>query len=281
MKFVKDNLFLVILGTVMFIITVAGGYLIFTTAKKASDFEQQVGDIKNQLDAFTKSEYTLQPTSVTKAEKNRQVAEAAYKALLDDLVKKTAVPPADATSISPIAAKNRIEKACTKMEGMLAGNSVQYDPGMRHFTFGSFMDANRLPKKEEIPLILRNQEIVQELIYLVSTSNVQTFHSISREDTLEANRRDLFNYIPFSLSVTGELEDVQRLVNSFNNATYYYFVRAVTLSSDGGLADGVAPDGAADGPASSKKKVERLLRKSPTMVTATLQVDYIEFHDKE
>ena len=256
------------------ILTVVGGYFIFTTWQKADKSEAEVAAIKDKMITFTKADHPLKLSTVDQAKANSEAASKAYNDMLAILVKKTAIAGADADKIDPIGAKNRIEKGCTKMENMLNGAGVEFSADMRQFTFGPFMNANRLPRREEIPLLLKNLEIVQELVYLISSSGVTQLSSMSRSESLDPSRRDLFNYISFNVTVSGDADSVRQLVNTLQaGKTYYYFVKAMTLTANTKLADNGADS------VVGRSKLDRLALKQSQQITVGLQIDYIEFHE--
>jgi hypothetical protein len=172
------------------------------------------------------------------------------------------------------------------------------------------MGQDVLPGPDEIPLILRNLEIAQELVYLLSQAQVQSVDEFSRQAELEPVERGLYSYISFGIRVGGTVESVRIFLNSLNQASYFFIVRSVNVKTPGadlrgptsasatesatedrdspgaGRGRTVEPGTGQSGTGASAQqaylpKRDRVLFSEQRVVVAEIAVDYVEFHIKE
>jgi hypothetical protein len=300
MDFLKKNMGMTIVSAIGLALSIGCIIVIVQTHKDAAQFQQQVVDIKQSLEKFQRTQFALTQGNVDIANANSELVNKNYVEFMQELEKRRAKD--DLGSFSRLGAKNHLTKICTKMENQLRSSDITVKDGQTSFSFGAWMGQDVLPAPEEIPLILRNLEIAQELVYLLSQAQIQEVEEFSRQLELAPVERDLYDFISFGIRMTGTLESVRTFLNSLNQASYFFIVRSVSVGTpeaglrgpnaarttdEGGAGEGgrdprLTETGAPTTPVRTfLPKRERVLFEEQRIVTAEIAVDYVEFHVKE
>lgn len=342
MDVVKKYLFAIVLGTLTLITCVAGGIVVYNFQSEASKYEQKVKDIQQSLKDFRSFRWALVQQNVEKAKENRDGTEKEFNALLKKLEELSAPTMSDdeRENWSPLRTKNRIKENCVRFENMLRGENIHLPESLAMFSFDKYNDPKTLPKKDDIPQIIKQLNIIEDLIYLISRSEVTSLDRFERKDGLKVTKRDLYDYMPFGITLTGSVGSIRSFLNNLvswneeDGARYFYLVRNLTVeaksertfsnpyhtaasssSPDEGKSSAFGEMGAPSTggrsrwgrrrsssrrrpqrrtsaktnatTASTKNesvpltKDERLLVTKPTLVTARIELDYVEFHKKD
>jgi hypothetical protein len=308
MDFLKRNIGMTIVSGIGLALSIGCIVIIVKTHKEAAQFQQQVIDIKQSLEKFQRTQFALTQGNVEVANANSELAKRKYEEFMQSLSQRRAKD--DLGSFSRLGAKNHLTKICTKMENQLRSSDITVQDSQTSFSFGQWMGQDVLPGPDEIPLILRNLEIAQELVYLLSQAQVQSVDEFSRQAELEPVERGLYSYISFGIRVGGTVESVRIFLNSLNQASYFFIVRSVNVKTPGadlrgptsasatesatedrdspgaGRGRTVEPGTGQSGTGASAQqaylpKRDRVLFSEQRVVVAEIAVDYVEFHIKE
>lgn len=280
MELVKRYLFLIVTAAVTVLITGIAAVIIKGRIAEKEKFRVEVDHIVEAEKSFTASEYALNADNVTKAQERLSKADQKFGELIAQLSEKYPLPVV-VTDMTPPKFKRHLPQVCIKMENMLRGEDVWIPDSLKYFTYDNYMKPDMLPSAEEVTAILKQLEVVQELVYLVSQSQVKQMTTFERLNDYKLIDRDLYDFMPFSVTLVGNLKSIQRFLNSLHDARFFLMVRTLDLE--------VAPIKRNDPPGKGREGTEELLPKNKRLVydddppdlKVKVVVDYFEFHDKE
>ncbi len=276
MELIKKNLFLVISVVVMIILSVIASVIIRSYHKDIDKYAEQVKNIVEAEKSFVTSPYALTTDNVLQVEKNYEGTVAKFREMIDKLNERYPSPEVN-SDMTPLKFKLYLRQVCIKMENLLRGEDVALPDSLKWFSFDRYMQPDVLPNNEEIKSILNQLEIIQELIYIISQSEVKSLDRFSRSDDINLTERKLYGFMPFTLSLSGNVNSIRRFMNLIPEARYFYMVRNLDLeASEPRMND--APDVKRN---KLTPKHERLLYSAETIVKVDFVVDYFEFQDKE
>lgn len=287
MDVVKKHLFLIVSAILAVVMAAVGGYFIYITQQDVAKWRTKVNEMQEALKQFRAEQYSLTPQNVEQAEANHKIAEQKFGELIETLTKFSVPEDETRAELTPVRAKSQIKDICTQMENQLRGEEIAIPAGLSSFTFGEYMRPSVMPTSEEIPMLFKHIEIVQELIYLVAQASPKRLDAFARGgDELALVKRDFYSYISFNVTMTGSPESIRRFMQSLPNSRYVFLIRSLTTSGEAGTADSaaetsgdVAGDVAGDG--GGKTKAARLVYSRSPTVKAVFSLDYVEFHTKE
>ena len=165
------------------------------------------------------------------------------------------------------------------MVNLLRGEDVYIPDSMKYFSFDRYMLPDVMLGGEEINLILKQLEIINELMYLVSQSQIERLQSFVREAGHVTIKRDFYDYMPFRFELIGDIGAIREFINSLNDAKYFFMLRTFELNARATKKKGSAGGISSEEALPKRKRIVYSSR--PTEVTVKLSVDYFEFHNKE
>ncbi len=280
MQFVKTHIFLIIIAVSTALSGVVGAILIVSKNNQIKKFKVDVDKIIAAEEGFITSNYALITDNVIRAEENYSKIQEKFDETIKHLEEQYAAPVVDA-DMTPLKFKLNLRQFCIKMENLLRGEDVYMPDNLKYFSYDEYMQPDVLPNNEEISLILNQIEIINELIYLVSQAQVDKLLKFKRSSGHKTIKREFYNFMPFELQLVGDIEKIQQFLNSLNEAKFFFMLRTFDLTARGVKSK--------SRPSSQKRNSdkpftmrERLAFSSkPAEVTATMTVDYFEFHKKE
>lgn len=280
MKFIKNNLFVILLGVTVIIVTILSVYVIFQKMDKVVEYEKDVKRIIETERSFTSSPYALLKSNEEQAQANLEIAEEKFVSLISELNEKYPAPEIT-SEMTALKFKRYLRQVCIKMENLLRSEDVWIPDSLKWFSYDNYMKPHVLPTAGEIKQTLKQLEIIQELIYVVAQSEVTKFEAFRRVSGHKMEKRDLYDFMPFSLSVTGTFDTVQHFTNMLYDAKYFFMVRNLDLSV-GGVKMKSPPNFKSRKRGDSLSKDKRMAYSDEAAeVKISLTLDYFEFHDKE
>ncbi len=280
MQFVKKHLFLIIIIASTVLSGIIGAVLIAGQNNQIQKFKVDVDKIIAAEEGFITSKYALITDNVIRAEKNYSKIQEEFDETIKQLEEQFAAPVVDA-DMTPLKFKLYLRQFCIKMENLLRGEDVYMPDDLKYFSYDKYMQPDVLPNNEEISLMRKQIEIINELIYLVSQAQVDRLVKFRRISDHRVIKREFYNFMPFELVLVGDIERIQHFLNSLNEAKYFFILRTFEIKTRAVKMKN---------PPSSKRRNsdnplsmrERLAFSSKAAeLTATMIVDYFEFHKKE
>ena len=277
MEFLKRNIFLASVVVVLLISSIALGMVIKNLHGEVKKYEEEVKLIIESEKNFANSPHALTAANVKQTEANYQIAAESFRGLITRLNEK--YPPPDVKAdMTALKFKNFLRQVCIRLENLLRSGDIWIPDALKYFTYDKYMRPDVLPSANEIELIMKQLEIVQEIMYLISQSQVSKLLEFKRLNDLTTIKRDLYDYMPFSLVLTGNVESIRRFINSLAEAKYFMMVRSLKLKASPAKQN-TRPANKAD---TVVTKNDRLVYSDQmTDMTATIVLDYFTFHDKE
>ena len=118
-------------------------------------------------------------------------------------------------------------------------------------------------------------------MFLISQSQLKKLEAFNRLNDVKMEKRDLYDFMPFSLKVTGTVDTLKTFLNSLHEARFYFMVRDIDFSVSR-VQELPQPGGPRSGKPEPLPKNKRLAYSNePPTVRADIILDYFEFHDKE
>ena len=236
MEFLKRNIGFLILLLVT-VVLLAGCVLFWVAAvKTSSEFEQKVEAQKMFMAEVKRSQHTLSKPNVQTALANRELAEAIYRNLIRGLVQRYSVPLETGTGMECVRIlKDEILRLHTELKekNVLLGGTAQY------LSFDSVAKSASLPNPADVPRILKQLRIVNELVRVVIKSGVMELREVSRPAGLRVIDKGMYELYPFEIVVSGEYKQIQRLVNQLQReAKGIFILRSIDITSKDQAAGG-------------------------------------------
>ena len=278
-EFLKRNIFLTLIIIALFISTIALGFIIKKLNNEVENYEKDVKLIIESEKNFANSPYALTAANVNQAEANYEIAVESFQGLVNRLNERYPAPEVNA-NMTALKFKNFLRQVCIRVENLLRSGDIWMPDALKYFTYDKYMQPDVLPSGSEIKLIMEQLEIVQEIMYLVSQSQVTKLLDFKRLNDLQLVKRELYDYMPFSLTLTGNVESLQRFLNSLNEAKYFIMVRSLNINA--------APIPQNKPPVNQTRNKDRLLSKRNRLVfnkkaelKASILLDFFIFHNKD
>ena len=279
MEFLKKNLFLTILIAIVLVATIAMSVLIKNFSENVKKQEKEVELIIKAEKGFANSPYALVQENVTQAEANYKMIAENFAGLIKTLNEKYPAPEVNA-DMTALKFKNFLRQVCIRMENLLRSGDIWMPDALKYFTYDQYMKPDVLPKNAEIKQVLKQLEIIQEVVYLVSQSQVNKLLDLKRLNDLKFVKRDLYDYMRFRLVVSGNVEAIQRLLNSFHEAKYFILVKGLSLKADP-IKQNSKGGSRSQGAQKVLSQYTRPVYAQDAKVTADISLNYFVFHDKE
>lgn len=237
MEILKRNLLFVIFGAVVLGATIGFG-VYMTTISGVERGEKRVGAIRQKLEGIIHSNVALSAENVLQSEANSTLSDGKFESLIDKLKGDyEIVDPTDNQDFTVVTVKEHLRQVCTTMENKLRGRDVMMPSDLQHFTFGKFMDATYIPEEEEIGLILKQLDIVHEIVHLLAQSRIHSLSSIGRKDDLRLEKYDLYDFMRYTLTFHGTAQSIQRFMNSLHGARYFFVISTCNIAADPDLVE--------------------------------------------
>ncbi len=197
---------------------------------QASEYEKQVAELETFFG-------NLRRLPVSATESNVQVMEANYEQISNRLERvrgilwrRSNIPVRQYTGVE---CKNILREETLRMRNLLEGHGIVVAPAVSGFSFESILAADALPSQQEVPVILKQLEIVKEIVRLTDVAGVFQLTNLERTMGLQSHAAGMYNVVPFKMTVAGPLRDVKELVTMLQkNSGYVFYVPYCTLLSD-------------------------------------------------
>ena len=300
MEFVKKN---PIFAIVIAVCVVAAGFFLLRMRAAARAGEQSYEKVE-KLSDFAQREKradfsaTLENRETAAANKLR--ADRELQDLRMGLHARSRIETS--TNVSGIECKNLILEATRSWRDLLERRLVQVGTTAADFAFGEVIGSERLPNQtSEVPILLKQLQIVGEVVNLIVSSNISGLQSVARPGGVAVASEQYFTLMPFSVRVDGDLAAVKEFLTKLQaDSDLFFVVRSVTLSAPDTAVKGAStagmepgrprrgrprdlrelgeiPGGEGDGTVSAvPPKAERQVSFSP-VVMADIRFDFLEF----
>ncbi len=227
MDFIKRNL-----GLLAFLLVslVVAGFLLLGIFRARRDLVARRKEVAADQEWLKNSgdlKIALTPENVDMARKNHEVAQKKLTELRRWLWQKFSIPSQTTTAVECL---RMIKSECLAMHQLLKSKDIGLAQSCAYLSFGT--KVTDLPGAEEVPVILKQLQVVHEIVRVVSTSYVTQIQDLRRlTDTTILERED-YDLIPFQIVVVGELPRIRLFVNQLQQkARYYFMVRYLSLEA--------------------------------------------------
>lgn len=273
MEFLKKNLFLTILIVIVLAITVVMGVLIKNLSEKINKQEKEVKTIIKSEKGFATSPHALTQENVAQSEANYNTLAENFAGLIVTLNEKYPAPEVNA-DMTALKFKNFLRQVCIRMENLLRSGDIWIPSSLKYFTYDEYMKPDVLPNSRQIKQILKQLEIVQEIVYLVSQSQINKLLELKRLNGLNFVKGDLYNYMQFRLTLSGNVESIQQFLNSIHEAKYFIMVKNISLK-----AEPIKQKSRGSGKANKVlSKHKRSVYAGDAKIKADISLNYFVFH---
>jgi len=256
MDTIRRNIGLVAFCVVSAILAVVLVVLIQRHAGTAREFEGKVEALQKFFDTIRRSKIAVTEESYETVRGNHDRAEQKLGELREALWRRSRIRVGRSTGVE---CKNILRDETRQMQAKLAAADVDATR-VSQFSFGGILDAAALPDEEtEVPVILKQLEIMKEIVDLVAQSNVLVFDSVERTLGTRVVKQDYYHVMPLNLSVTGTLWSVKQFATLLQRDTDYLFaVQRVKITGedlvDSASGRPAAPAAAMPGPSGAGRR---------------------------
>jgi hypothetical protein len=311
MNFVKKNLGLLIFTLVCLGLSVAFGLAIRGAIKSVGKSEEVVQKQKDFFKKASRSKFALSKTNLATATANHQQEAREFTDLRRELYKRFQIPRME---MSGLEFKRHLDNKCREMRRTLTEKDVAIGANCAYFSFDSVAKSSVLLPNDTVPSYLRHLQIVEELVKLTAGSYLKELRELDRLNDLKDRDEPLYLVTPLQIVVVGSQSQIMDYVNALHLKSKYFFaLKSISLSSkqeliadarkssvnktkkaDTGMA---APGLGRRSPALRAAPVEEKAVElsdalpprtreerqafSPSLLTATLRVDLLEFKDPD
>ena len=228
--FVKGNLFLAVFGVICLGLTAVAGWDTISKQSKVNQYKEQVEEVRASARAFTKFEWMLSPKNENVAKSNAEMAEKNFTATLSEIVDRYNVQPQSDPDMTPGQVKNLIARRSRVMENKLRGENIEIPESLKDFTFGPYRARDVFPNPRQIFMIVKQLEIMDELVNLLAGSEVTQVTTINR-DELEPTSMDLHSYVEFEIDMVGKHASIVHFLNSLHSSKYFFVLRKIDIEA--------------------------------------------------
>lgn len=292
MEYLKKNLTLTISLAVALALAVVLGVKIKQAAGRASE----AGDMVEALRNFGENE-TRAPFSASNA--NLEISGANFARASREIEKiKMALYARSRVEYNPRVSNTQCKNHLAEQTKMLvaqlrsSANMIQVpqSPAAEGLSFSDVLSSEKLPDEAtEVPVLMKQFEIVKEIVRLVALCQVGTLNEISRIGGVGAAVTNDFEVMPLRIRLQGDFGAVKEFLTKLQNDSKYFFViRNVTLSAPAaasglpvalrppaGAVTGAGVAGGAPVPEVPPMEVRRV--EFSRNIAADIRFDFVEF----
>ena len=221
MNFIKRNKLLVALASVALVVAILLGAMLFKRATAAAEFENKVQQqkkffqkIKDQKIAVTQKNLKLLDSNVDKTKEQ-------LKQLQTKLWQKTHI---NTRNLNRVNTKNTLREEVINMRNKLEKRGITVAESASGFSFGNILQGDTLPEEKEVPVILKQVKIINEIVDILAEHYINSVQNIERPFGLKLDKREFFNIIPITLNITGDSKAIRQVVTSLQQDSDYVFV---------------------------------------------------------
>ncbi|MFO7820624.1 MAG: Amuc_1100 family pilus-like protein [Lentisphaeria bacterium] len=230
MSFIKRNIGIVIFGLLALIAAVVMLVFLGRYMGRAADFEAKVEEQQSFLKTLKTREIPVNQANLDALSENYALTREKLQQI------KTALWEKSHISVDPvrdIEAKRILSRFVREMQRDLQAEGVIVEKEAENFSFQSILEAEGLPdEKTEVPVIMKQLEIVRDIIRLTGAAKVDRLLSLQRPMGLNSAERVFFKVMPFDLLVEGRPKQVKKLITSLqSDANYLFSVQAFEVVS--------------------------------------------------
>ncbi|MCH2174164.1 MAG: Amuc_1100 family pilus-like protein [Lentisphaeria bacterium] len=306
-SFIKNNILLLAVGLVTFGITTLFIVLLVGTQTKLDNLRDEINTVKNKKENIRDFKYSLKRETMEQTGRNRDIAREKYVSLINEIhtiypspisimSQKLGITEEEVKTMKNVNLVRRLNSqiAALNQRYEAAGISL-VDKGL---TFNDYVNGDILPKEEEIPQIVQQLAIVDELSDVLITSRLKEVKQFERNDgiALKEYKSHKYQYSQYELEIVGDYVTIQNFLNNINKARFLFITRNLVIFTED-LAEKLTSDKITDNKAidvkdlselnyEERKSIMNLLPKGdrvvfPQLSQVTLKVtlDYV-FFDK-
>ena len=227
--FIKGNLVLTIFAVISLAITAVAGWDTISKQSKVNQYTKQVEEVRASARAFTKFKWKLSPKNADIAEANAVMARENFEATLDKIVERYNVKPQSDSGMTSGQVKNLIGRRSRVMENKLRGENIEIPENLKNFTFAPYLASTVFPNSREIAMIMKQLEVMDELVNLLAGSGIAEVTGINREE-LELTTVDLHSYVELEIDMVGEHPSIVHFLNSLHDSKYFFVLRKIEIT---------------------------------------------------
>lgn len=254
MEYIKNNVGFLLFVVVGIVLAAVLGWFWLKTYQATGTTENSVQGQEKIIDQSQSGPFALNQENLLRAQQNRAVTEAAFKDFVRLLAVRYGIPAENASGLDCVRI---LKEECRLMERELKDPSKDITLGqnMARFSFDSILSSPSIPSPEDVPVILKQMRIVEEVVKMVSKSRLREFQTLLRPLGLKVINKDLYTVVPLEVGVAGGYRAVQDFVNALQqrDALGIFILRSIELTSQdqvgagGSIAamDAMAPGAAA------------------------------------
>jgi hypothetical protein len=311
MNFVKKNLGLLIFTLVCLGLSVAFGLAIRGAIKSVAKSEEVVQKQKDFFKKVSRSKFALSKTNLATATANHQQESREFSDLRRELYKRFQIPRME---MSGLEFKRYLDNKCREMRRTLSEKDVAIGANCAYFSFDSVAKSSVLLPNDTVPSYLRHLQIMEELVKLTAGSYLKELRELDRINDLKDRDESFYLATPLQITVVGSQSQIMDYANALHLKSKYFFaLKSISFSSkqeliadarkggadknkktdsgQAGLGPGRRPPAGRAAPVVEKasetpevlppRTREERLAFSPSLLTATLMVDLLEFKDPD
>lgn len=247
MDFIKKNWGLVLVSILCFAAAVALSWFLIGTMKQKSASKAKLDSELSFFAAVQKENIKLSDENRATAQQNEDWAKERFERLRSQLHAKYRIEVR--FDADPFRAVQELRSKVNALVARLEEAEIALTTQSQYLSFEDYTQKNVMPRREDMPELFRQYNIVEEIVAQAIQNKVVMVNSIARPMLLQKREEDLFHSIPIDLSVTGPAQAISDFLNSFHSpaAKYLFFIRKVELSSQdqapGGILGGTGTTG--------------------------------------
>ncbi len=225
MGFVKRNLAFVLMMAVA-LLAVAG--LSFLFVQKTGEAKERKEEAKKQIETLQGAQslaFTVNPTNLDQAVKNRKAADGAFGAFLSGLAERSAFA---VETVRGVECKSRLKEECAELKALLDKAGIGVSTEAADFSFGEVFNSPAIPADADAAQLLKQMKVIREIVQMVLKMKPGTsFLRVTRlTSPVDAARpaKDLYRTQSFELIVQGGNPSIQDLVNQIHRSERGVFI---------------------------------------------------------
>jgi hypothetical protein len=295
MDFIKKNPLLCAWLLVSLILAVFLGWRISGAMAAAAEASGQFEELRGFGQRERRASYSASNENLAISKRNLERAETELRNLRVALYQRSNV--VHEANVSNTKCKNHLIEGTRELVNRLTTvEGVLVHPEARGLSFSDVITSEKLPDQTvEVPVLMKQFEIIEELVGLVAGSDISELRSISRSAGVGTAEIEELELMPLSMKVAGDSASVKQLLTKLqSDSKYFFIVRNVKLSAPGPMVpEAVAPvkevspermpgmpeDGMQDSEEGDGSTPEMRRIRFGDLVVADIRFDFVEFRN--
>jgi hypothetical protein len=230
MDILKRNIGLVLFGLGSLVLAAIMIFLIQQHRGRAAELEAQVKGQQDFFESLRTGRTAVTDQNLEIVKENMQLTRDKLEDVREELWRRSHIPPRE---FSGVECKNILRQATLELARQLERAGTGMGTALTDFSFGTILQADTVPREKDVPMILKQLDVVKEVVRLAQGSYISEIVDLQRLYGLRVAETEFYEVMPMSITVIGESRAIRQFLTALQeDANFIFYVPYCTFSAD-------------------------------------------------